>query len=66
MKKILTIRNKSEVLYLPTDSILFIQADGNYCFVTMPACFICGSKAELPAGYEVQANVASNTTVKVY
>lgn len=24
------------------------------------------SKAELPAGYEVQANVASNTTVKVY
>lgn len=33
MKKILTIRNKSEVLYLPTDSILFIQADGNYCDV---------------------------------
>jgi len=31
-----------------------------------PACFICGSRAELPAGYEVQANVASNTTVKVF
>lgn len=37
-----------------------------FCFVTMPACFVCGSKAEIPAGYEVQANVASNTTVKVY
>ena len=31
-----------------------------------PACFICGSKAEIPAGYEVQANVAANTSVKVY
>ena len=37
-----------------------------FCFVTMPACLICGSKAELPVGYEVQANVAANTLVKVY
>ena len=36
-----------------------------FCFVTMPACFICGSKAEVPAGYEIQANVAANTVVKV-
>lgn len=37
-----------------------------FCFVTMPACFICGSKAEIPYGYEVQTNVAANTPVKVY
>ena len=37
-----------------------------FALVVWPACFICGSKAELPAGYEVQANVASNTLVKVY
>lgn len=37
-----------------------------FAFVVWPACFICGSKAEIPAGYEVQANVASNTLVKVY
>lgn len=37
-----------------------------FCFVTMPACFICGSKAEIPSGYEVQTNVAANTPVKVY
>lgn len=30
-----------------------------------PCCFICGSKAEIPAGYEVVANVASSTMVKV-
>ena len=36
-----------------------------FCFVTIPACFICGSKAEIPNGYEVQANVAANTLVKV-
>ena len=32
MKKqtILTIKNKSEILYLSLDSILYIQADGNY------------------------------------
>ena len=27
----LTIKNKSEVLYLRLDNILYIQADGNYC-----------------------------------
>ena len=36
-----------------------------FALVVWPACFICGSKAELPAGYEVQANVAANTPVKV-
>ena len=36
-----------------------------FCLVTIPACFICGSKAELPNGYEIQANVAANTPVKV-
>jgi len=30
-KSILTIKNKSEVLYLQLDNILYIQADGNYC-----------------------------------
>lgn len=27
----LTIKNKSEALYLRLDNILYIQADGNYC-----------------------------------
>ena len=36
-----------------------------FAFVVWPACFICGSKAELPAGYEIQANVAANTVVKI-
>ena len=36
-----------------------------FCFVTIPACFICGSKAEIPSGYEIQANVAANTLIKV-
>lgn len=36
-----------------------------FALVVWPACFICGSKAEIPAGYEVQANVASTTMVKV-
>jgi len=36
-----------------------------FALVVWPACFICGSKAEIPAGYEVQANVAANTPVKV-
>lgn len=36
-----------------------------FAVVTLPACFICGSKAEIPSGYEIQANVASNTMVKV-
>lgn len=30
-----------------------------------PCCFICGSKAEVPAGYEIQANVAANTMIKI-
>lgn len=37
-----------------------------FALFVWPACFICGSKAELPAGYEIQANVAANTQVKVY
>lgn len=36
-----------------------------FCVVTMPACFICGSKAEMPNGYEIHANVAANTTINV-
>lgn len=28
---VLTIKNKSEMLYLRPSNILFIQADGNYC-----------------------------------
>lgn len=31
-----------------------------------PCCFITGSKAELPSGYEILANVAANTKIKVY
>jgi hypothetical protein len=31
----------------------------------MPACFITGSKAEMPAGYEVVGNVASTVKIKV-
>jgi hypothetical protein len=31
-----------------------------------PCCFICGSKAEIPSGYEIQANVASNTILKAF
>ncbi|MGP1623630.1 hypothetical protein [Bacteroides heparinolyticus] len=36
-----------------------------FAFVVWPACFICGSKAEMRAGYELQANVASNTKLIV-
>ncbi|MBQ7421867.1 MAG: hypothetical protein IJV27_06995 [Prevotella sp.] len=36
-----------------------------FLFVTMPACAICVSKAEIPNGYEIQANVASNVQIKV-
>lgn len=36
-----------------------------FAFVVWPACFITGSRAEIPAGYEIQANVAANTIVKV-
>ena len=31
-----------------------------FCFVTIPACAICGSKAEIPVGYEILANVAED------
>jgi len=30
-RTVLKIKNKSEILYLRLDSILYIQADGNYC-----------------------------------
>lgn len=30
-----------------------------------PGCFICGSKAEMQSGYEVQTIVAANTTLMV-
>lgn len=30
-----------------------------------PCMFICGSKAEVMPGYEIQANVAANTVIKV-
>jgi len=30
-----------------------------------PGCLICGSKAEMQTGYEVQVNVAANTTLAV-
>ena len=36
-----------------------------FLFVTIPACCITGSKAEMPAGYEVVGNVASTVKVKV-
>lgn len=36
-----------------------------FALVVWPACFICGSKAEIPAGYEIQANIAANTLVKI-
>ena len=36
-----------------------------FLFVTIPGCAICGSKAEMPAGYEIVANVAANTKLKV-
>ncbi len=36
-----------------------------FLFVTIPACCITGSKAEMQAGYEVVGNVASNVKIKV-
>ena len=38
---------------------------GLFIFVAWPACFICGSKAEMQAGYEIQTNVAANTTLVI-
>lgn len=34
-----------------------------FCFVTMPAAFITGSRAEMPAGYEVNALTAQSVTI---
>lgn len=34
-----------------------------FCFVTMPAAFITGSRAEMPAGYEVNALTAHSVTI---
>ena len=66
-------------LVMPDGSVIPIQ-NGNFeikgknrtalsvvlfLFVTMPACAICGSKAEMPAGYEVVGNVAATTKIKV-
>ena len=36
-----------------------------FAVVVWPACFICGSKAEMPNGYEIQANVAANTVINI-
>lgn len=36
-----------------------------FFFVTMPACAITGSKAEMPAGYEIVGNIAANTELTV-
>ena len=36
-----------------------------FAVVIWPACFLCGSKAEMQAGYEIQANIASNVTLKI-
>lgn len=35
------------------------------CFFIWPCIFIPGTKAVMPAGYEVQATVATNTTISV-
>ena len=34
-REVLIIKNKSEVLYLQLDDILYIQADGNYCNINL-------------------------------
>lgn len=36
-----------------------------FCFVTMPACAICGSKAEIPVGYEHLTTVAENIVFNI-
>lgn len=35
-----------------------------FLFITIPACGICGSKAQIPPGYEIVANVAETMTLK--
>ncbi len=34
-----------------------------FCFVTIPACFITGSRAEVQAGYELLTYVGTTTTI---
>lgn len=36
-----------------------------FCFVTIPACAICGSKAEIPVGYEHLTTVAENIVFNI-
>ncbi len=36
-----------------------------FLFVTMPACAVTGSKAELQSGYEIVGNVAANVNLTV-
>lgn len=36
-----------------------------FAVVVWPACFICGGKAEMPAGYEIDAQLASAATITV-
>lgn len=36
-----------------------------FCLGVFPCAFICGSKAQMPAGYELIANVASSVTFKL-
>lgn len=38
---------------------------GLFLFFVWPGCFLCGSKAEMQEGYEIQANVVTNTTLKL-
>lgn len=39
----LIIRNKSEILYLPLEQILYIQADGNYCNIYLADGSVLGT-----------------------
>lgn len=36
-----------------------------FAVVVWPACFICGGKAEMPAGYEIDAQLASAAKITV-
>ena len=36
-----------------------------FAIVVWPACFICGGKAEMPAGYEIEAQLASTASITV-
>ena len=39
----LIIRNKSEILYLPLEQTLYIQADGNYCNIYLADGSVLGT-----------------------